>query len=266
MVEKEKTDFLLSKWYMDCIDAGGNTFIGYSAILKWKKIRLNYANIIHYDSISRPTGHTTLRKLPEPILMNKQLMWNPAKLPAQGTWDRIDAPIRRTLLNTSGGVIRWECFQPKSKARILTNNNKILTGLGYAEKLNITIKPWEFPFNELRWGRYLSEENTIIWISWKGDINSNLLFHNGRPIEDTIITDEQISIKQGEFLLTFSDKVVLRKGPISTALSNIPNLIGVFPHKILNSYECKWRSKGILKKGNKETNNGWVIHEVIQWH
>jgi hypothetical protein len=42
--------FSLSKWYLDCVDTRGNVFIGYSAVLKWKKIRLNYANILDYNS------------------------------------------------------------------------------------------------------------------------------------------------------------------------------------------------------------------------
>jgi hypothetical protein len=266
LVEEKKSDFSMSKWYMDCIDTNGNAFIGYSAVLKWKKIKLNYTNILHYDSLCKPTERSTLKKLPYPRLKNNCLTWNPSKLHAWGTWNRIDAPLKRTLLNTDVGAIRWECFQPKANADILSDGKKIITGFGYAEKLETTIKPWELPFNELRWGRFLSEKDTIIWVIWNGDTNFNLLFHNGKSIKDVIVSDEFVDINQKEFLLTFSDKLVLRKGPlISTALSNLPGLIGIFPNKVLNTYECKWRSKGILKRENKKVSDGWVIHEVIRW-
>lgn len=267
LVEEEKSDFSMSKWYMDCIDTDGNVFIGYSAVLKWKKINLNYTTVLHCDNLCKPTEHSSLRKHPSPSLKNNCLTWNPSKLRAQGTWHRIDPPFKRTLLNAGVGAIRWECFQPKSNAEILIGSKKIITGLGYAEKLDTTIKPWELPFNELRWGRFLSQKDTIIWVNWKGDTNCNLLFHNGKSMKDAIVSDECVNINQSEFLLTFSSKLVLRKGPlISTAFSNFPSLIGIFPNKILNTYECKWRSRGILKKENKKISEGWVIHEVIRWH
>lgn len=266
-VKEEKSDFSLSKWYMDCIDTDGNVFVGYSAFLKWKKIKLNYSSILHYDDLCEPTKHSTLRKLPSPWLKNNCLTWNPSKLQVRGNWHRIDEPLQRTLLKTNVGAIRWECIQPKANANISIDGRKILTGFGYAEKLVTSIKPWELPFNELRWGRFLSEKDTIIWVDWKGDTNFILLFHNGKSIKDAIVSDECVNINQKEFLLTFSSKMVLRKGPlISTAFSNFPSLIGIFPNKILNTYECKWRSRGILKKENKKVSEGWVIHEVIQWH
>jgi hypothetical protein len=43
------SDFSFSKWYMDCVDIKGNVFIGYSAVLKWEKIKLNYASILYHD-------------------------------------------------------------------------------------------------------------------------------------------------------------------------------------------------------------------------
>ncbi|MEE8479006.1 MAG: hypothetical protein V3S42_03260 [Candidatus Neomarinimicrobiota bacterium] len=267
LIEEEKSDFSMSKWYMDCIDTNGNVFIGYSAVLKWKKIKLNYTNILYYDGLGKPTERSTLRKLPSPGLKNNCMTWDPSKLQTRGTWNRIDAPLRKTLLNTEVGTIRWDCFQPKANANILNGNNKIITGFGYAEKLDMTIKPWELPFNELRWGRFLSEKDTIIWVIWTGDTNCNLLFHNGKSIKDAIVSDECVDINQRELLLTFSDKLVLRKGSlISTALSNLPGLTGIFPSKVLNTYECKWRSRGILTRENKKVSDGWVIHEVIRWH
>lgn len=265
-IKEIKHDFSLSKWYMDCIDADGNVFIGYSVVLKWKQVKLNYTNILRYENQHTPQSQTTFKTVPSPVFRENHLSWAPAKLGIRGTWNSVDAPIRKTLLHTDSGIIRWECNQPKAIAAIITENDNSITGLGYTEKLEMTIKPWELQFNELRWGRFLSEEDTMVWVNWRGKTNLNLLFYQGKQIEDIIVSDETIKINRGEALLTFSDKVVLRKGPlISTALSNFPGIESILPNSILNTYECKWRSNGVLKKNNNEVSKGWVIHEVVRW-
>ncbi len=263
---ENSSDFCLSKWYMDCIDSDGNTFIGYSALLRWKKFKLNYANILLCDERGIVSEQTTLKKLQPPAFSENCFSWKPAKLKVAGTWNSIDKPIEKTLLNSDTGVIHWYCFQPKAYGNVKIADNNIITGFGYAEKLEMTIKPWELPFSELRWGRFLSAENSIIWVNWIGDTNLSLLLIDGNQMKETLINDDGIHINNGEFILAFSDHAVLRKGAlISTALSNIPGLKTVFPQKVLNTYECKWRSKGVLKKDNKVVSEGWVIHEVVRW-
>ena len=34
----------------------------------------------------------------------------------------------------------------------------------------------------------------------------------------------------------------------------------------LNSYEYKWLSRGVLKESNKTINEGWAIHEFIDFN
>lgn len=266
LIESTKSDFSLSKWYLDCIDVNGNCFIGYSAILKWKSLNINYSNILLYDNSNGLQVDTTLEKLNSPNLHNKCLRWQPSKLKIQGTWHSIDNPISRCLLNSDSGTVNWLCNQPKAKAEILLKNNRMCSGLGYSEKLEMTIKPWKLPIKELRWGRYLSENDTIIWINWKGPQSLNLLIYNGKQIKNAIISDKHLNFNQGEFLLSFSDTIVLREGNlISTALSKLPLIESIFPNKILHTYECKWRSKGILKAKNNLISSGWIIHEVVKW-
>lgn len=260
-------DFSFSKWYMDCVDAKGNVFIGYSAFLKWKKIKLNYASVLYHDNGGNIRTKTTLKKLPLPSFKRNCLIWSPSRLKVAGQWDSIDPPIKENLLNSDSGALDWRCVQPKSNAKILLPNQHAMTGLGYSEQVKMTVKPWKLPISELRWGRFLSEEDTIAWIHWKGEKNLTLVFYQGRPVKGAMITDEFISLNRGEFLLNFSDAAVLRKGYlISTALSDIPGVRDIFPKKILNTYECKWRSKGVLTKPNKPGSYGWVIHEVVKWN
>ncbi len=260
------SDFSLSKWYLDCIDRSGNTFIGYSAILKWKKLKINYSSILLYDQSNRLQVDTTFKKLKSPVLHDNSIKWNIDRLNTQGVWQSIDSHINKTLLNSDSGTINWSCYQPKAISEVLLKDHQKLLGLGYSEKLEMTIKPWELPFKELRWGRYLSENDTIIWINWQGHQSLNLLFLNGKQVEHAIIADDLISINHGEYELSISDKIVLRKGKlISTALSKLPFIENIFPDRILHAHECKWRSKGVLNNKNNIVSDGWIIHEVVKW-
>ncbi|MFQ5866089.1 MAG: hypothetical protein ACE5IW_12765 [bacterium] len=266
-VKKAKSDFSLSKWYLDCIDVDGNVFIGYSAVLRWKRYKLNYANILRYNNACGLQTETTLRRQPPPKLYPHCLKWEPSILKTQGTWHSIDKPIKKSLLTSDSGTLRWLCHQPKATANVLVRNNQKYAGLGYTEKLEMSIEPWELPISKLSWGRFLSKDDTIIWINWKGTEPLSLLFHQGKQMDEAIISDEQIIINQGEFILSFSDTFVLRKGSlISTALANIPGIKNLFPDKLLHTYECKWRSKGTLRNKSNRISEGWIIHEVVQWH
>lgn len=260
--------FSLSKWYLDCVDTRGNVFIGYSAVLKWKKIRLNYANILDYNSDRGIQTATSLLRLPSPLFNHHSLIkWSPSRLKISGQWEGIDTPIQKILLNSDAGApLSWLCYQPKAKAEILLPGQQVRAGLGYAEKLEMSVKPWKLPLAELRWGRFLSESDTIVWINWQGEMPVNWVFYQGNPVSQAIVGDDFVSINRGEILLQFSDSLVLREGPlISTALSGIPGIRDLFPAKILNTYECKWRSKGTLIKPNRKTSQGWIIHEVVKW-
>ena len=41
-------------------------------------------------------------------------------------------------------------------------------GTGYAERLELSIRPWRLPIRELRWGRFVSEGASMAWIDWQG--------------------------------------------------------------------------------------------------
>jgi len=282
MQQLNKFNFSFSKWYLDCVDLKGNVFIGYAAFLKWKNIHLNYTNIIYNDPDGNICTDTSLKKTPLPLYDNQYLTWSSPRLNVEGKWHSIDPPIDKRLIDSDLGIIDWRCFQPKAKAKIYLPDGSEIKGLGYTEQILMNIKPWKLPIFELRWGRFLSQEDTIVWIFWKGEKDINLLFHQGKLVANSVITDDFININNGEFILNFTDSKIIRKGDIfSNLLFDIPNVRDIFPQKILNIFECKWRSKGILIKSNNKTSNdqinndntsnnkishGMVIHEVVKWN
>ncbi len=128
----------------------------------------------------------------------------------------------------------------------------------------MTIPPWQLPFDELRWGRFLSAEDALVWIDWRGAHSLNLTFHNGDCVEHAALTDDELVA--GELSLALDRGTVLREGAlVETALNTIPGIQKLFPFRILRVHERKWLSRGVLRKPGAEPSAGWAIHEVVRW-
>ena len=66
------------------------------------------------------------------------------------------------------------------------------SGLGYAERLVLTIPPWKLPIETLRWGRFLSPSDWIVWIDWQGEHPQTIVYRNGARVAVDELGDEQI--------------------------------------------------------------------------
>lgn len=145
---------------------------------------------------------------------------------------------------------------------------KSIEGLGYAEKLNLEIDPQNLPFETLCWGRFTANETSIVWIEWCGKIPLKLVYLNGVKYENVDISEESIQIYDANLELKLTESLELRKGSLlDTVFKNLHWLIKRFPLKMLSTFECKWRSKGVLvdKNAEKSIKRGWAIHEIVIW-
>ncbi len=160
------------------------------------------------------------------------------------------------------GSVKWDCLQSLSEVHLNIGQEEY-AGLGYVERLDMTLAPWQLPIKELHWGRFLSQDCSLIWIQWRGPHPLTLVCLNGEKFEMAEVSTSHVSWDSGR--LDISNPVVLRNGPIvKTALSQIPGVRRLFPESILLMDECKWRSRGELEQGGG-TCTGWVIHEVIHF-
>lgn len=258
--------FSLRKWYLDCVADNGDTFIGYSGALRWKEWTLHYSSITTRRGNSAIETETSLGKDSFPQMNDRQVDWSSKALNLCGTWTRISEGIQQTLYDSPEGKIIWSCVHPRSKADIAFGTNNHITGLGYAEMLELTIKPWLLPIDELRWGRFLSDHDVMVWIQWRGATPLSVVFHNGKLIRDATITDEGVEFHGDRTLLTLTERTELRKGEIvSTALSRIPGIDAILPARMLHTFECKWRSKGVLSINGSPVGSGWTIHEIVKF-
>lgn len=254
--------FLLSKWYLDCVAEDGTAFIGYVARLRWRVLPLDYASIL----IRRPDGteYTQMSLARESFqLEGSRIRWVSRHFRMEAEWTRVQRPIERELFNNDTGGIRWSCMIPLGKATITIRDRATVRGFGYVERMDLSIPPWHLPKAELRWGRFLTDTDAVVWIDWKGNRPLTLLLHNGNDVVGPVVTDDDISGGNG-FQLSFAQHTILRKGPIiSTTLSAIPGLAMVLPEQILRMNETKWLSSGRLAHTGSPSRTGRAIHEVV---
>jgi hypothetical protein len=251
--------FKLSKWYLDCVSERGETAIVYTGSAEWGKVGLHYSSVLESLGTETAARHT-LRKQAEPALDGKVVRWRSEPLGVAGEWVADAEAVRETVYACPEGSIEWECLMPRARAKVGT-----VTGLGYAERLTMTVAPWRLPIRTLRWGRFLSDSDWLVWIDWTGVENRRVVYWNGRAVAASSIGDQAVEIAEGGRLV-MDRRVVLREGRLgATALSAIPGIKQTFPARLLGVHERKWRSRSRLERADGSFVEGWAIHEVVEW-
>jgi len=117
---------------------------------------------------------------------------------------------------------------------------------------------------QLRWGRFVSSSDTLVWIDWLGPYTTRLAIHNGRERTLQSVSETELSLDGAT--LRMEEGLQLRAGRLgSTILPGVPGLKKLLPRSLFNIEEHKWRSRGILDTEHGQS-QGWVIHEVVHWN
>jgi hypothetical protein len=260
------SQFSLSKWYLDCVTDEGEAIVGYSASLRWKALSLEYSSLLVRRATGEILTRSTLHGGRHPEITGDSVQWDCPSLKLKGVWRARQQPISRTIFGTSATPLNWLCLQPHAVAEISVGEVGAFRGFGYVDYLNLSALPWKLPLDELRWGRYLSETDSIIWMDFKGSSPETIVYHNGILCEGARVMDREIELCHDQLLLSFEETTVLREGVLgSTALSVIPGINTLLPSRMLNTEECKWRSRGYLRNSDSILSSGWTIHEVVRW-
>ncbi len=258
--------FELSKWYLDCVAQDGQTIIAYAGELRWKSLSLHYQSLLLHSGSNGTRTRFSLRKFRPPSNVGPALSWKSPPLQLEGTWNALEPPLHATILESDAGAIEWNCLHPRAAVSVRLGKAGAVQGLGYAEHLHITIPPWRFPLQKLRWGRFLSEAHSLIWIDWRGPYCKQVVFLDGAEVQAESISEQQVLLARQAGVLEFTESCVLREGTLAkTAFSKIPNLQKLFPQSVLGIRECKWVSRAVLHRNGFPDVSGWAIHEVVQW-
>ena len=158
-----------------------------------------------------------------------------------------------------------EWLAPRASAEFQIGAERF-SGRGYVEHLQLTVPPWRLPIRELRWGRFLSDSDSLVWIDWLGDHTKRIVYRNGARVEAREIGEERIVLDHPPDVLRFESAAPLREGRLgATALAAIPGVHSLFPAGILNVRERKWLSRASLTRQGGTASAGMAVHEVVEW-
>lgn len=258
-----KSSFLLTKWYLDCIAESGDTAILYLADLRWKALTIHYRCLLTVlNGIVNSTS--SLRGGSAPEVQSRVIFATLPALGIEGTWQALRSPFSKTIFENEHGAVEWKCSQPMSEVNLQVGKT-FIGGRGYAERLTISILPWDLPMKELHWGRFLSEHDAVVWIDWRGPYQHRLVLHNGKECEISSITDTEVMLTQPTNHLELDRGLVLRQGRLGdTVFPGLSRLARLLPRSMASVNECKWRSRGVLHSSDARS-VGFAIHEVVKW-
>jgi len=252
-------DAKLSKWYLDCVTDSGDVSIAYIGAFSWGSLRLSYSSLLEStgDQVSE---RRSLGGENEPAVCQNSITWTAKTLHTRAAWQSDSIAVRETILDVPEGLVEWHCLMPRAHALFRDR-----VGLGYCEHLTMTIAPWKLPIENLRWGRFISPSDWVVWIDWQGEFSRRIVYLNGESVPTPALEDSHIDFENGA-RLSMDRSLVLRDGPIgNTALSIIPGARRTFPSRILQVEECKWRSRAQLQLPTGEIVDGWAVHEKVRW-
>jgi len=256
--------FKLEKVYLDSVDESGNCFIIYLARVDFYFLRFWYSGLLYSDHKGLTIERTAFRRIQIPTSA-ELIVLNQKTIQIEGTWKRTDDPILISLNKTDEkNKLIWDCHHPKALTEVRFNND-IYKGIGYAERIILKISPDKLPIDELRWGRFLSDTYTIIWINWKDRHPLNKIFLNGTEYNDSNIEEDRITFCNGIYCLSFSGITILRKRKFADIFSEMPVLRIFFSSRTLNMIEAKFKARTTFSKNTANISKGWSIFELVIW-
>lgn len=250
--------FRIQKHYFDGIDDEGNAIIFYDAALWFFGIKIPYSSYI----LSKNSTTTEISRLGKSEIQNEIEIQN-EKLKISGIWKREEKPIHLNLIDKNTKKLSWNCHTPKAKFN-LKIDEKEFSGFGYAETLEMNFVPWKLPISELKWGRFLSESNSIIWIEWIGEQPLKKVFWNGNLIENAEISSTAIVFKNENSELLFQNPIAIKDEKLLSITEKYPFVKPFFKRKFLDSRELKFKSLSILKAPKSEE-KGFSLYETVLW-
>ena len=256
--------FELGKWYLDCVSDRGEVIIAYVAEVRWRALALRYTSVLVQRAGEETKVRATLSGAPPPGIDGREIRWSAPALGVSARFTRTTEEVADTVLSRGDGRVEWRCHAPRARARFDLEGGAI-EGLGYVEHLTLTLAPWRLPIDALRWGRFLAEDTSLVWIDWRGPHEHQRVFLDGAALGPCRVDDHGLRSADGATTLTLAPPRCLRRGALGkTALSILPAVDTVFPARILATEEHKWVTRGALvHQGSRH--EGWVIHEVVRW-
>jgi hypothetical protein len=262
---QNRSRFRLEKYYLDAVDERGRWLICYSARLDLGPFSLSYADCRHASSLKAAHTGPMLGDVRDPLVSVESLTWHQPGLGIEGRWTRRTPPRTVRLFEEGSGAVDWCCLQPSADATIGTQSGAELQGLGYCERLLLTLPPWRLGLKRLRWGRFVSQTHSLVWISWQGANPLSLVLWNGTRLSGTThISDDRIFAE--DVTLSISPvEIIHDRFPLREVFSRLPRLQTLAPQSLRQLHEVKRLARGRFDTPGNGSCEGWIIDETVDW-
>ncbi|WP_150538896.1 hypothetical protein [Actinobacillus vicugnae] len=251
--------FYLKKHYYDGIDKQGNAFIIDCAELCLLGIKIPYTSILFNSKNGRQIEKSSLFSVKQ---IDRSI--NHKSLDFSAYWIPHQSEIKSTFVENASQYLNWHCHTPKAHFH-LTFQDKEYQGLGYAEMLEMNFAPWKLVLSELYWGRFLSENHSVIWAEWRGKQPLKQLIWNGKQFNEFEIQDEGILIPSENMLIRFQMSTVLKNESLGNIIAKIPLLKHFLPKRFLQTQEIKWKSEAKMFINQSLQEVGYALYEKVLW-
>lgn len=175
------------------------------------------------------------------------------------------------LLDREDGVVEWGPIHRRAMVEVRAPG-VLVRGPGYAERLTMTLRPWDLPIDVMHWGRWIGERSSMVWLRWEGpEPRTLVLIDEGGVAGAACGADVDgcvgAGVVRGEGTsLVLSRVRTLRDESLGDSLvSVIPGLRLWTPARMLAARERRWLSVGTLTRGDGGKEQGWAIHEEVRF-
>lgn len=266
----------LVKWYLDVVTPTGECLIGYA--VSWphrsreapgrdEPCQCRPASCVQVDEQGVVRERTRLRAVSDFTVDQEGVRWQCPRLSIDGRWrPRATTPaVVEVLFDEPVGRITWSCLAPAAEVDLRCNGRR-LVGYGYAERLELHLPLAALPMNELRWGRFIGEQRSLVWIDWRGRSPRAWVYLDGALTAGAVVSDDRIEWPAQSGRVEFADSVTIRDDRVNDrALRGLGLLRRCVPREVRDARESKWLSRGTLFENGVAADHGWTIHEVVRF-
>lgn len=258
--------FVVDKWYLDLVTGDGVALVAYLLEVRWLGFELRAASRLVAAPGVWPDERSAVGEALVPALTDGRVVWSPQTLDLQATWHAIDPPIDCTLLDTPAGRIEWSCVMPRARVHAVVDGRSY-EGLGYAERLRLTLPPWAFPFRTLRWGRHVSDAHALVWIEWDGERRQRLAWLDGSLQPQARIVPAGVDGLTGGHALRWRQGHDVTRRRVGDIVGRVaPALGAMVAGRLAGMQEHKQCARAaIVDADGHAIDDGWAIHEVVTW-
>jgi hypothetical protein len=256
--------FRLTKWYVDCLDAGGRVAIAYWVSLRYRTLGFAWSSVAVYEP-DRPVRRTSaLGRAAEPRLDGRSLTWRDPAIETAVEAEVLQAGTSVQLFARGAGSVEWTCAAPAADVSLRAPGGALVRGRGYAERLVLTLPPWQLPIRELRWGRWIATEarRSLVWIDWRGPASATWVLRDGALCPGATVTNTDVCA--GGERVAIGARQLLHSRRLDDVLGGIAPLRRLVPAAVLAIEDTRWASRAPLQSPDGASVTGAAIAELVR--